>query len=141
MSNQFFISIVSQQTVDGQTETSQVSEPCAYGFQNGIVKITYEDSVDSRKITTTLISDKANKVTILRCGTFSSKLVLEKGVHHTCTYGTKFGNIEMGVFTHEITHNIAENSCQIALVYSLDIGGNLLSDNQVIITVKEKNDV
>ena len=125
MSKKFFIYITSQQTVDGQTETSRTSAPCSYELKNGTVRLTYETDADGQKMHSTIFVDSTNKVTISQGGAFSSDLVFEKDIHRTCIYKTEFGNIEMGIFAREITLDIAENSCQIELIYSLDVGGNI----------------
>ena len=141
MRKNFFISIESQQTVDGQVETTKVFAPCTYALNDGLARIAYEEEHDEQKILSCITIDKADKVIISRKGAFTTELTLETGKHHTCTYATEFGTLEIGVLASEIMQNLAEDGGQVTLKYSLDVGGRPLSDNNVAITVKEKIDV
>ena len=141
MRKNFFIFIESQQTVDGQVETTKVFAPCTYELNDGLARIAYEEKHDGQKILSCITIDEADKVIISRKGTFTTELKLETGKHHTCAYATEFGSLEMGVLASEIMQALAEDGGQVTLKYSLDVGGRPLSDNKVAITVKEKIDV
>lgn len=141
MRKNFFISIESQQTVDGQVETTKVFAPCTYALKDGLARIAYEEEHDEQKILSCITIDEADKVIISRKGAFTTELTLETGKHHTCTYATEFGVLEIGVLASEIMQDLVEDGGQVTLKYSLDVGGRPLSDNNVAITVKEKIDV
>ena len=141
MRKNFFISIESQQTVDGQVETTKVFAPCTYALNAGFARIAYEEEHDEQKILSCITVCENGKVIISRKGAFTTELILENGAHNHCTYETEFGTLEMGVLTHEIVQNFAEDGGQVKLAYSLEVGGRPMSDNNVAITVKEKIDV
>ena len=141
MRKNFFISIESQQTVDGQVETTKVFAPCTYALKDGLARIAYEEEHDGQKIDSCITIDEIGKVIISRKGAFTTELTLETGKHHTCTYATEFGTLEMGVLASEIMQGLADDGGQVTLKYSLDVGGRPMSDNNVAITVKEKTDV
>lgn len=141
MRKNFFISIESQQTVDGQVEATKVFAPCTYALKDGLARIAYEEEHDEQKILSCITVCENGKVIISRKGAFTTELTLETGKHHTCAYATEFGVLEIGVLASEIMQNLAEDGGQVTLKYSLDVGGRPLSDNKVAITVKEKIDV
>lgn len=141
MRKNFFISIESQQTVDGQVETTKVFAPCTYELNGGLARIAYEEEHDEQKILSCISIDENDKVIISRKGAFTTELTLETGKHHTCAYATEFGTLEIGVLASEIMQDLADDGGQVTLKYSLNVGGRLLSDNNVAITVKEKIDV
>ncbi len=141
MRKNFFISIESQQNVDGQVEATKVFAPCIYELNDGLARIAYEEEHDGQKILSCITVDENDKVIISRKGAFSTELTLEKGKHYTCSYATEFGTLEMGVLAREIMQDLCENGGQVTLKYLLDVGGRPMSDNNVAITVKEKIDV
>ena len=141
MRKKFFISIESQQSVDGQVETTKVFAPCTYELNDGIARISYDEEHDGQKVNSHITVDNSDKVVISRKGAFTTELTFEEGVHHTCTYETEFGTLEMGVLAREIIQDLTDDGGQVKLMYSLDVGGRPLSDNNVVITVKEKIDV
>lgn len=141
MRKNFFISIESQQTVDGQVEITKVFAPCTYALNAGFARIAYEEEHDGQKILSQITIDETSKVIISRKGAFTTELTLETGKHHTCTYATEFGTLEMGVLASEIMQDLVDDGGQVKLRYSLEVGGRPMSDNTVAITVKEKIDV
>ncbi len=141
MRKNFFISIESQQTVDGQVETTKVFAPCTYELTDSDVKISFEEEHDGQRISSRVTVDPVGKVVISRKGAFTTELTLETGKHHTCAYATEFGVLEIGVLASEIMQDLADDGGQVTLKYSLDVGGRPWSDNNVAITVKEKIDV
>ena len=141
MRKDFFISIESRQSVDGQVETTKVFAPCTYALKDGLARIAYEEEHDGQKILSCITVGEADKVIISRKGAFTTELTLETGKRHTCTYATEFGTLEIGVLASEIMQDLADDGGQVTLKYSLDVGGRPLIDNKVAITVKEKIDV
>ena len=83
----------------------------------------------------TTITVKGNEsASIIRKGTANSVLSLETGRKHYCQYGTPYGNIQIGVYTHSINNTISENG-RLYLKYTLDMNSSLLSDNEIIMKI------
>lgn len=78
-------------------------------------------------------------VILSRTGLQNMKLFLEQGKRHLCYYETEFGELTIGVFTHDVKCNFNERMCNIVLEYTLDVNTKHLSKNKVIINVKEMN--
>lgn len=103
--------------------------------------ISYEELVEKNKFFSTIKINKSGSIIISRKGVQSVKIILEKNKHNTCIYFAEFGNIQLGVFTHELICKMEKYKCDIELSYSLDVNNKLLSQNKVIITVREENNV
>lgn len=141
MSKTYSISIFSTQNVDGQTSESKITVPCKFNFKNNLGLISYEEVSENNKFLSNIKICGSDKIIISRKGASSVRLVLEKNRYHACTYFTPFGNLQMGVSTHEICCRFEKNFCRIKLSYSLDANNSHLSKNKVIIDVKEENNV
>ena len=138
MRKNFFVSIVSQQSVNEHIETTKIFAPCSYELKNGSAVVSYEEKNDEQKTSSRIAVSGNGRVTISRTGAFSTELTLEEGVHHSCVCKTEFGNLKLGVLAREIKQNIVESGCYIELNYLFDVDKQPLSDNKVVITVKEK---
>ena len=73
---------------------------------------------------------------MLRFGTQTSQLVIEKGTRHLCHYETGYGAISLGVSAAVIAHALDENGGKLQFSYTLDSGAeSFISRNLVDITV------
>ena len=79
--------------------------------------------------------DGGKTASIIRKGTANSVLSLEVGRKHYCQYGTPYGDMRIGVYTHAIDNTISENG-RLYLKYTLDLNSSYLSDNEIIMTIK-----
>lgn len=89
--------------------------------------------------TTVKISSDARRVTMMRLGPASSQLVIEKGTRHICHYETGVGSMSLGVAADEIVQNLNDQGGEATFSYTLDSESQLLSRNQVHLTVKLAN--
>ena len=108
--------------------------------ENGWDIISYEDTSATgfEGSVTTIKVDKGRNASITREGTANSVLSLEIGRKHFCQYGTPYGNLQIGVYTHAIENTLAENG-RLYLKYTLDLNSSYLSDNEIIMTVQAQN--
>lgn len=140
MENNYLISVVGKQTVDGESDTIEVITNGNFTDEDGVITITYPEYSDEdpniKTDTTVVLSD--NKLTIERNGEMSSRLILEKGVRHQCLYDTPMGQLIIGVFTDQITSSFDEHGGDIRAAYQLDFNQNAVSYNEFHITIKEK---
>lgn len=137
----YSISICSLQIVDGQTCETKITVPCKFNSKNNLALISYDEIIENQKFSSNIQICGSDKIIISRKGAQSFKFLFEKNKQHIGTYFTEFGNIQMGVSTHEICCRFAKNFCHIKLSYSLDANNSHLSKNKVIINVKEENNV
>lgn len=137
----YFVTVLGEQEVDGQTIETKVAVPCRFEVKGKFGLISYDEHIEMEKVSSKIKIYGPKSIIIAREGRQSAKLKLEEGEHHVCTYGTEFGALRLGVFTHKINCNMSQNGCSIQLEYSLDTNDVILSKNKVIINVKEANDV
>lgn len=107
--------------------------------KNGDYYISYEESEATgfEGSRTTLKVEGEQKVTMLRSGTSSSQLIVEKGRRHQCHYDTGYGALTMGVSGDKIISNLSDEGGELNFQYTLDINASMASENEVFINVKE----
>ena len=74
---------------------------------------------------------------IIRTGTANSSLSLEVGKRHYCHYGTPYGSMQIGIYTHEIKNTLREDG-KLYMRYTVDVNSSFLSDNEIILKVLSK---
>ncbi|MGN0665906.1 MAG: DUF1934 domain-containing protein [Huintestinicola sp.] len=74
--------------------------------------------------------------TMERTGQAESSLTIEHGKKHHCHYGTPYGDMLLGVFTHRIKNDLGDDGGELFLKYTIDINSAFVSDNEVHISVK-----
>ncbi len=106
-------------------------------IKNGVPVISYEDSdaTGFQGATTTITADGNKLVSIVRSGSANSNLVIEIGKKHYCLYGTPYGGVTVGIFTHKIKNDLTENGGSLYLKYTIDVNSAYMSDNEIYLDV------
>lgn len=141
MDNNYLISIVGTQEVDGERDTVEVMTSGDLITKNGTTYISYREynNDDPNVYSHNLIKIESDeKVTIIRKGETESRLILEKGKRHQCFYKTIAGSLLIGIFTDEVDIDLSEKGGSVALSYSIDFNNDLVSNNEFKITLKVK---
>lgn len=140
MDDNYIISIVGTQELDGEKDTVEVLTTGNYMTKNGkrYIKYTEYDSDDPTNHCNNVVKVEKDKVTIMRTGDASSRLILQKGVRHQCHYGTVMGDLMIGVFAETIEDELTESGGNLHVKYTLDFNAGLASKNEFKITVKHK---
>ena len=140
MQENFLISIKGRQRVDEETGEIELTTFGSYvrrGDSRYIVYKEYTSEDKNRTRTSILRIDGGNKVTLMRGGEDSTRLILERGKRHLCQYDTEFGNMMIGVFTSRVQSELDDLGGKLEVSYTLDINSSLSSQNEISITVKE----
>ncbi|HPY83647.1 DUF1934 domain-containing protein [Ruminococcus sp. XPD3002] len=140
MKNNVLISLTSVQYQDDEkSETELLTRAKLYNV-NGRDIISYEDTSATgfEGSVTTITVEGSKSASIIREGTANSVLSLELGRKHYCQYGTPYGSMQIGVYTHAIDNTIAKDG-RLYLKYTLDLNSSYLSDNEIIMKVEEQN--
>ncbi|MBR6071110.1 MAG: DUF1934 domain-containing protein [Ruminococcus sp.] len=137
MKKNVLISLTSIQWQDdekNETELLTRASLSKTGTQN---VISYEDTSATgfEGSVTTITVDGNDSASIIRRGTANSVLSLEIGRKHYCQYGTPFGDMRIGVYTHAIDNTI-DTDGRLYLKYTLDLNSSYLSDNEIIMNIK-----
>ncbi len=141
MDNNYLISIVGTQEVDGERDTVEVMTQGDLITKNGTTYISYREynNDDPNIYSHNLIKIESDeKVTIIRKGETESRLILEKGKRHQCFYKTVAGSLLIGIFTDRVNIDLSEKGGSLALSYSIDFNSDLVSNNEFKITLKVK---
>lgn len=136
MKNNVMISLTSIQIQDNDKNETELLTKAIVSKSGGCDVISYEDTqATGFEGSVTTITVKGNEsASIIRKGTANSVLSLETGRKHYCQYGTPYGNIQIGVYTHSINNTISENG-RLYLKYTLDMNSSQLSDNEIIMKI------
>ena len=138
MKTNVLISLTSIQWQDDEKSETELVTKAKHSRENGWDVISYEDTSATgfEGSVTTIKVDKNKNASITRKGTANSVLSLEIGRKHFCQYGTPYGNLQIGVYTHAIENTIAKDG-RLYIKYTLDLNSYYLSDNEIIMTVQE----
>lgn len=142
MEENYILSVVGKQIVNGEYENIELSTKAAYVIKNGSHYITYKE-YDSqnpeRHYRTTVKIDPNQVITIIKGGEESHNLTLEKGKRHKCEYITNFGSLMLGVYTQNLDINLDDHGGELSVQYSIDIQSQLASKNELTLKIKEAN--
>lgn len=132
------ISLTSIQIQDDERSETELLTKAVFFHKDGFDIISYEDTSATgfEGSTTTIKIDNGKTASITREGTANSVLSLEIGRKHFCQYNVPFGSMQIGVYTHIIENSLSENG-RIYMKYTLDLNSSYLSDNEIIMTVRE----
>lgn len=142
MNDNYLISVVGTQTVDGESDSIEVITNGKYEVaENGDITITYPEFSEENPTvrTDTTVTLKGGTLTIERRGPMSSRLILEKGKRHQCLYETPMGQMFIGIFTDSVKVQTDENGGDIRASYQLDFNQNVVSCNEFHINIKAKD--
>ena len=137
MKEDYLISIIGRQKVDGESGEVRLTTRGSYTVKGNSRYIVYqeydEDSQLSPQTSILKVEDQENRVTLMD----GTRLILEKGKRHLCQYDTGYGSLVVGVFTSTLRSSLGEKGGRVDINYTLDINSDLSSINEISITVKE----
>ena len=141
MNDNYLISVVGTQTVDGESDSIEVITNGDYTRdENGDITIVYPEFSEENPATRTdtVVTLRGKTLSIERSGSMSSRLILEKGKRHQCLYETAMGQLFIGIFTDSIKVIATDHSADIRASYQLDFNQHVVSSNDFHITVKKR---
>jgi uncharacterized beta-barrel protein YwiB (DUF1934 family) len=104
---------------------------------SGGYRVRYDEtSVEGVTFTNELVANGNNTAEIQRAGDFTTAFTLDTEKKHLCMVSTAFGDIHLGVMTHTIKNDLSQNGGELYLKYSLDANNNLISENEVRLSVR-----
>lgn len=136
MSEDYIITLVSRQTVEG--ETSRVEMTALADFQGSEddyrIRYTDEDG-DLKGCVTTLHVENGRCITMSRDGDYGSHMMIEKGVRHVSQNGTPYGTFSLGVHATEMVSAVKDGSGTLHFRYLTDLDLCPLGDVEFDITI------
>ena len=136
------IEIKTEQTVDSDTDQIEFTTDARYGFKDGSYFVSYDESqlleVDG-EVKTTLFVKPDNSIVLQRKGAYNRRMVIEKGIRNNCFYQTPHGELSLGIFGEKVFSRLNDNGGEISMKYTIDTGSQMLSRNNVNISIREVN--
>ena len=136
------IDIITEQSIDGQTDNIEFTTDGRFGIKDDSYFISYDESalldVDG-EIKTTLYLKPDNTVVLQRKGAYNSRMVIEKGIRTSCFYSTPAGSLSLGIFGEKVKNELNDDGGKIAMTYLIDSNAKVISRNTVNISVREVN--
>jgi uncharacterized beta-barrel protein YwiB (DUF1934 family) len=136
----FLITIVGKQTVDGSTDTVEVvTEGTMIPKDNHYLILYREYNNESAH----LYSDNAirvepDTVVIRRTGVTSSELYLEREKRHQCLYETEAGCLSIGIYTKSVKSDLTPDGGTLEVSYTIDFSADLISENRFSLKLERK---
>lgn len=141
MTNQVLLTIAGLQFMDEEEESPvEVVTTGDYYYRNGKHYILYDEPVEgySGHIQNT-IKIGANKLEVLKKGLSRVHMVFEKDKKNMSFYTTPFGDLSVGILTHQIEIKESETDIDVKVGYSLDINEKYLAACSIRLNVKSKD--
>ena len=136
------IEIITEQSIDGQTDNIEFTTDGRFGIKDDSYFISYDESalldVDG-EIKTTIYLKPDNTVVLQRKGAYNSRMVIEKGIRTSCFYSTPAGSLSLGIFGEKVKNELNDDGGKIAMTYLIDSNAKVISRNTVNISVREVN--
>jgi uncharacterized beta-barrel protein YwiB (DUF1934 family) len=117
-------------------EEIEVIQRGQYYQRNGSHYLMYEEPIEGTNDTIiNRIKFKENEVQVTKKGAVNTMLSFRENEKNMTNYATPFGNLVMGIHTHQIDLNIQEEKILVHVDYALDVNYEFLADCKITITV------
>lgn len=117
------VEIMTKGTVEGQPDDYTISYREDFG--DGMTSLTRIKVRDRRR------------VSIIRDGSITSELIVEKGKRHNCQYSTPYGDLMMGIYGLSLRSDIGSEGGELSMDYTVDFNGELTAQKKMRITVSD----
>lgn len=98
----------------------------------------YEKQEESDEEVKSLVTLDGNQVIVSKTGSVNTRMIFAAGKKNCIDYQTRFGRIQMDVFTKNLMVICKEESVQITIDYNLEIGNDVISECRIdIIAIKK----
>ncbi len=122
-----------------ENEAIEVISPATYFFKDGIHYIFYEEVQEGmRGVTKNKIMLKDDGIELVKKGLINSLMRFEIGKTNEFIYNTQFGEIEMGIMTHQIQIEEEENKIFAHVRYNLSVNKEVHAECEIKISIKDK---
>lgn len=140
MKNKYMITIDGVNKTEGESNRVSFSTEGSYRCEPGRHIISYLDSTLTGYDgdTTSLSVEGTSSVLLERTGKTNSRMLVKPGERSMSFYDVGFGCLSLGVGGAKIENQLDEKGGTLKFRYVLDVDANVLSENEVIVTVREK---
>lgn len=125
---------------DNNDDYGELRTKCQIGIDGNTIVIKYHETVEVVDDCDTCLMINGGRITMIRNGRFRTGMIFEQGERHVCCYETPFGEVMIGIFTNAMFIDFDENGGCLNFAYTIDSNGDLISENELKITVEIKED-
>lgn len=139
---QIVLTIRDNHLQDGEKDGSELITTGTFEGTPEDYHISYiEQSEGLEQCETTLHVEGQDRITMVRTGSNTAELILEKNKRHNCHYNTPYGSFILGVYAKHITSKVLpDEACgAVAFRYTLDFNSSNSTENELNILFKEAN--
>ena len=116
-------------------EAIEVIQKGQYYQRNGSNYLVYEEPVEgSSDRILNRIKFKTDEVQVTKKGAVNTMLSFKQNEKNMTNYATPYGNLIMGINTHQIDLKMNESKLEIHVDYALDINYEFVADCKIAIT-------
>ncbi len=137
MEKEVVIKIVDRHEMDGDPDGLETTLLGKFEGTKDNYTLSYTENGELEGCKVTLRVENGDTVTMTRSGMFETELIIQRGVRHNCSYSTPAGNLMLGVFAQRVESDMDEKGGRLEFDYTLDLGAGVVSENYLVITVKE----
>lgn len=120
------------------TEDIEVIQRGHYYCRGGMHYLVYEEPVEGTdQIIKNLIKFNDRELYVTKKGAINTALSFRMNEKNLTSYGTPFGNIMVGLHTHQVELTKQDKDMLLTVAYSLDVNYEFLTDCSIRIEVKE----
>lgn len=137
-SRKYQITIADRHTVEGESESSTITVFGTMEYQSGKYTLEYDEQNEGflgSHIRMEVV--EPSQINIFRTGLQSMEMAIEKGVRHACQYSTPYGSMLMNFYGTEVQSDMSVFGGTLSFKYTIDANGELVSSNELHISVKE----
>ena len=138
MKKDVIVELVDRHEIDGESEGARIVSVATIEGDDDDYTIIYPETGEMEGCVVNLNVKGGKTVTMTRTGdSFSAQMIMQQGKRHTCFYNTPAGELMLGVYTRNVSSNIKDGVGVLKFSYVLDFNSDLVSENELTITVKE----
>ncbi len=127
---------------NGEKARCELTSAGLFGIENGVYCIRYEESDNELSgCETALRIEAPNRISMLRSGKYNTEMVFEMDRRHSCFYRTPFGEMMMGIYSKKVFSELDENGGKVSFAYNIDFNNDLVSENELEITVEVREEI
>ncbi len=140
MKKEVLISISGLQFEIDKDDAVEVISIGDYYYRNNKHYIVYDEiAEDVEGVTSCTMKIDEHQVDIIKRGSSNVHMVFEEGLKNSTFYQTPFGELQVGIFTHNIKVSEAEDKIVAEINYALDINYAHVSDCKIQIKITPRN--
>lgn len=139
MNKEVLVSISGLQYEIDKEDTVEVISKGEYYNRNGKHYVTYEEILEGfGGISNCTIKISENQVDIIKRGASNVHMIFEENTKNTTFYQTPYGELQVGIYTSEISIKEDDNLIIVEINYGLDINYAFISDCQILIKISSR---